>query len=234
VRNIQSKKGPFAQQPHFTLTEIERICSSELERVNLMPSEPGAVRIERFVEKRFGISPSYQDLPEGVLGYTEFNLCGVATIVLSTSLDQPGGSKHVERRLRTTLAHEAGHGLLHAHLFALGERPASLFGDNSHEPAILCRDIVGGHETVKKYDGRWWEYQANHAMAGLLMPRKLVLSAVTSFLSPAGTLGTPVLQDDRRSPAIRSLAEIFDVNPVVARYRLQEIFPSSQAQTPTL
>ncbi len=199
-----------------------------------MPREPNVIRIERFVEKRFGISPSYRVLPEGVLGYTEFNQTGVAAIVLSISLDEPGGGKQVERRLRTTLAHEAGHGLLHAHLFALGERPASLFEDNSHEPAILCRDIIGSHETVKKYDGRWWEYQANRAMAGLLMPRKLVFSAATSFLSTAGLLGIPILKDNHRDSAVRALAEIFEVNPVVARYRLQEIFPPSQAQAPVL
>jgi hypothetical protein len=234
MKTVRSKKGPFAELPHFSLSEIERICSTELMNVGLMPPEPQAIRIERFIEKRFGISPSYEDIPSDILGFTEFGRKGVVSIVLSRAFDDASGSVVQERRLRTTLAHEAGHGLLHAHLFALGEKPPSLFDSDAGEPTILCRDVLGESTQQKKYDGRWWEFQANRAMAGLLMPRKLVEIAARKFLKPAGILAIPVLENADRSSAERALADLFEVNPIVARFRLEDLFPSAQNRQPTL
>jgi hypothetical protein len=63
------------------------------------------------------------------------------------------------------LAHEAGHGLLHAYLFVLGETPLNLFDrDSQVDHKILCRDVQGEERNSRAYDGRWWEFQANRAM----------------------------------------------------------------------
>jgi hypothetical protein len=234
MKTFRSKTGPFLDQPHFTLKEIEQMCAMELRRTGLLPTEPGPVRIERFVEKRFGVSPSYEDLPDGVLGFTEFGVDGVIAIIVSRIFETVDGSKALERRLRATLAHEAGHGLMHAYLFATGERPASMFDDSSVAPTILCRDIIGADARSKGYDGRWWEYQANRAIGGLLMPRNLVEKAVEKFLESAGLLGLPILPTHNRETAIRTAVDVFDVNSIVARYRLDEVFPSRSSDHPTL
>ena len=125
------------ERPHFQLREIEETCSSELRKVGLYPSAPEAIRVDRFIEKRFNVTPRYEDLPDGVLGFTRFGKGVVVEIVVSRALDE-GGTKVAERRLRSTLAHEAGHGLLHAYLFALGEKPKSLFDDHDHTPAFFA------------------------------------------------------------------------------------------------
>jgi hypothetical protein len=53
------------------------------------------------------------------------------------------------------------------------------------------------------------------------------------LLEPAGLLGGKVLKANRREQGITLLADTFEVNPVVARIRLQELFPtSSEAQLP--
>ena len=97
--------------------------------------------------------PQYEDLPEGVLGFTKFTKKGVEAIVIAAALDAEKG-KVAERRLRTTLAHEAGHGLLHAYLFALDEKPLHLFDADSHaDHKILCRDVQG--EERKSRVLRW-------------------------------------------------------------------------------
>jgi hypothetical protein len=87
------------------------------------------------------------------------------------------GTAPAERRINTTLAHEAGHCLLHGHLFAMEASPITLFGAdavaNSTGSKILCRD----GQRVGFYDGKWWEYQANQAIGALLLPRKLVRQA---------------------------------------------------------
>lgn len=225
MKTIRSTQGPFTERPHFQLREIDQICASELKKVGLYPTAPEAIRIDRFIEKRFGITADYEALPEGVLGFTWFGKNGVEAIVVARTLDE-GSSKVVERRLRSTLAHEAGHGLLHAYLFGLGEKPRSLFDDHDHTPRILCREVIDGPNAKPRRNSHWSEFQANRAIGGLLMPRPLVELAVEEFCVDAGTFGARRVAPDKRDAAIRSLSETFDVNPVVARLRLDELFPA--------
>jgi hypothetical protein len=101
MKYFRDKSGQFLERPHFEPIEIDRICDDELRKENLFPATPSAIRIERFVEKRFGVTPEYDDLPEGVLGYTRFGNNGVEAIVISAVLDAAVG-KVSERRVRTT------------------------------------------------------------------------------------------------------------------------------------
>jgi hypothetical protein len=234
MRTYRSKTGPFLEQPFFKPFEIESISRDELQKLDLYPSDPAPIRIDRFIEKRFGIQPTYEDLPNGFLGFTRFSAKGVEEIVVTKALDDEGTTS-AERRLRTTLAHEAGHGLLHAHLFILGAKPASLFGDglDVDGPKILCREggVSGvGRAPRRKPPYRWWEFQANQAMGTLLLPKQLVERTLASLLTVRGVLDVPSLPPDLREEAVRSLADIFNVNPIVARIRLEAIFPAADWQ----
>ena len=53
--------------------------------------------------------------------------------------------------------------------------------------------MLGDEKKAHRYDGRWWEVQANRAMSGLLCPRPLVREAMKPFLSAAGLLGVEIL-----------------------------------------
>jgi hypothetical protein len=230
MKTFRTKSGPFTERPHFDPSEIDRICADELRKEGLYPSSPEAIRIDRFVEKRFGIVPQYEDLPDGILGFTKFTSKGVEAIVIAAALDAETG-KVAERRVRTTLAHEAGHGLLHAYLFALDERPLNLFDADSHsDQKILCRDVQGQERKSRAYDGRWWEFQANRAMGGLLCPWTLVQESLKPFLVPSGSLGVVALEEKRREEATHTLADIFDVNPIVAKIRIAELYPAETGQ----
>ena len=232
MRTFRTKSGPFSERPHFDPSEIDSICSDELRKAGLYPASPQAIRIDRFIEKRFGVSHDYQELPEGVLGYTRFTKTGVDAIIISAALDAEKG-RAAERRVRTTLGHEAGHGLLHAHLFAPDEKPLHLFDADSHSnQKILCRDIKEDEGQKRAYDGRWWEFQANRAMGGLLCPKALVHDALKPFMRPVGSLGALILDQGQRADAIRAIADIFDVNPVVARIRINEMLPEETGQLP--
>jgi|SRR5579883_2772746 hypothetical protein len=224
MRVFKTKAGPFAERPYYPDADIEAICTDELAKLNLLPNQPQPIRIDRFIERRF-VTPSYMDLGEGILGLTKFSANGVAEIIVSTRLDAEG-SKISERRVRTTLAHEGGHGLLHAHLFALESDKPALFGDFSDpaKPKVLCRDEKNsGHE----YCGDWWEVQANKAMSCLLMPKRLVDAAIAPYLTPQGRLGLKALAQSDKQRAVRELSDVFDVNPVVVRLRIEQLYPET-------
>jgi hypothetical protein len=88
-----------------------------LKSQSLLPDKPEAVRIERFVEKQFNTLLRYEDLGPENLDCTIFNSSGgVEAILVSRSLEEQN-TIPARRRVRSTVAHEAGHGLLHGSLF---------------------------------------------------------------------------------------------------------------------
>ena len=101
----------------------------------------------------------------------------------------------------------------------------TLFDDDLDEgqQKILCRTDSA---TGSRYDGRWWEYQANKVIGPLLLPRPLVDQTVDSLLVSDGHLGIKMLGPDQREEAVQVLAKTFDVNPAVARIRLDGLHPS--------
>ena len=72
MRRLRAATGPFQERPYFKDAEIERICLDALREVNLLPTSPEPIRVDRFIEKRFGVPPKYEDLPGGLLGLTIF------------------------------------------------------------------------------------------------------------------------------------------------------------------
>ncbi len=228
MKTIRTNSGPFSERPHFEPAELDRTCVEQLRKAGLYPSQPEPIRIDRFIEKRFGIVPSYDDLPDGVLGYTEFGTNGVKAIVISRALGEDTG-KAAERRVRSTLAHEAGHGFLHAHLFAL-EKPASnLFTHGAcvgHQ--ILCREVLGDQAVRSGPKSNWSEFQANRTIGGLLLPRGLIAVALKPFMTSTGQLGGSVLDQAQIPEAIKFISETFDVNPIVAQYRIDDLYRSDK------
>lgn len=238
MKTFRASTGPFTERPYFEPAEIEEICHEALATTGLYPTEPSPIRIERFIEKRFGAHVTYEDLPDGILGYTEFGSKGVLKVAVSRALDETG-SRASERRISTTLAHEGGHGLLHAHLFALGADVRSMFGNeiDSRRPKILCRDEAlpsAGGPGSRSYDKRWWEFQANRAIGGLLLPRSSAEQSLADLLEERGSLGRRFLPPSSRDEAVRLLADVFDVNPAVARIRLDDLYPSTEEGQLTL
>lgn len=229
MKVYRATSGPFSERPFFTGEEVERICSDELRKVGLLPKNPEPIRIDRFIEKKFKISFSYEDTPDGVLGYTMFGVNGVESIAVSRSLGEEN-NKYSERRVNTTLAHESGHGLLHAHLFAFGLQANSLFGTSKDVigSKILCRSSgIEGLDDRKgsRYKGEWWEYQANLAIGSLLLPKRLVEITLKPFLEARDSQGLPLLDKTNRQAGLELLESVFDVNPIVARIRLDSLFP---------
>ncbi|MGL3710677.1 ImmA/IrrE family metallo-endopeptidase [Leptospirillum ferriphilum] len=225
MRKYPAMSGPFEKALYFEQEEIEEVCEAALQSVGLYPDRPSPIRIERFLEKKFDLSPEYADLPEGILGLTKFGPLGPEKVVLSIFLSDTE-DKISDRRISTTLAHEAGHILFHAELFQSHFKKYS-----EDERTVLCRDLPGTSDRTS-YRGRWWEHQANKAIGALLIPFGLLEKTMVPFLEAtkkdkSKSQGS-CLGPKQRQAAILRLSEIFDVNPVVAKIRLAETFPTSK------
>src|ERR1700757_1068305 len=222
MRKVPTASGRFAFQLYFDdLSEIDEICLEALKTQSLLPSRPAPIRIERFVEKQFRTALRYEDLGPDNLGCTIFNSSGaVEAILVSRSLEEQNTTP-ARRRVRSTVAHEAGHGLLHGSLF---------IGDNfpdrgKNQRRILCRSQDILVETQSSFRGRWWEFQANQAIGSLLLPRPLM----NAFLDQSGvkpdSSGRCNLTLSERESLAKKAAMTFDVNPIVVRIRLDSLFP---------
>jgi hypothetical protein len=173
MRKVPTPSGPFPFQLYFEdLGEIDEICLEALKMQSLLPSKPAPIRIERFVEKQFKTPLIYEDLGPENLGCTIFNSSGaVEAILISRSLEEQN-TIPARRRVRSTVAHEAGHGLLHGSLFMEAASRDPLNGAvGKNQRLILCRSEDILVDSQRSYAGRWWEFQANQAIGSLLLPR---------------------------------------------------------------
>lgn len=232
MKRFRATSGPFEYRLTFTTGEIDEMCMEALAQAKYLPNRPEAIRIERFVEKHYTANVGYEDLGEGVLGYTAFDETGsIKGVRVSSQLED--GKASSERRVRSTWAHEAGHCLLHPSLFIVESKQNNLtFGGKPKQrlSQFLCRDNdvrpAGAQENQKVYDGRWWEWQANRAIGGFLLPKPPVREALAGLITPA----SQILPPSKFAEAEKLLADLFEVNPVVARIRLTEMFPDPRGQ----
>lgn len=233
MKEFRTKDGPYPLRLLYETREIDDICLDALKQAKLLPSDPEPIKIDLFLTTYFAVQILYEDMGEGIMGSTIFNSKGAVTGFMIARWIEEDGTATSERRARSTLAHEGGHGLLHPKLF-IADQTTELFAHSSGNPSprnFLCRsnDISPGVTATPKYDGRWWEWQANRAIGGLLLPRPTVRKLVASQLEE--TAFGQHLKESQRNKAEKEVAETFDVNPVVARIRLEEIFPTEKHPT---
>lgn len=221
MKRIPTFDGPFPTRLYFTDDEIEEICSAALTETGLLPTKPEQIRIDRLIDKKFRAPIIYEDLGKSVLGFTEFGPNGVEAV----HIGEPPGDLIVqeERRVNSTLAHEAGHGLMHAQLFI--EHFANHTPIEDHpdvtETRILCREEQANVVSKqKRYKGDWWEFQANRAIGALLMPKELLPMFLEPFHSKFGTTKLSELPAKSKREIVEAASNIFDVNQMVARVRL--------------
>lgn len=214
---------PFLRRVRFETREVEARCAEALASVGLLPKKPAPIRIERFPEKYFGAKLRFRVLKDEALGSVQFDEEGrVVNIFVSKALAQDETSEG-QRKVRSTIAHECGHGLLHGELFVerlrFEQHPRLLVDYEPVEDAEFLN-----LEVVRPNDGpryQWWEFQANMAMSALLLPRNLITQAALPFARAYADTAMPQRQAITEEAAIE-LAEVFDVNPVMIRFRLAD------------
>lgn len=224
MKRIPTAEGPYTIRLFYENDEIEEICSNALAETGYLPSSPQPIKIDRFIEKNFNLEQIIcERLPPGCLGYTTFGPTGVKQIYIAPYDEDSPLSVQEHRRANSTLAHEAGHGLLHTELHVGG----FLREVSSKEPTqvtpyrILCPEPAFS-QSKRRYIGEWWELQANRAIGALLMPRHLFLQFMEPFLKDDAAPTIDELSTKAQRLAIKKAAEIFDVNEEVARIRIAQ------------
>jgi len=236
MSSAASGAGPFPRRIFIPDQHIERLSRETLESVGLLPESPQPIRIDRFIYLQFGFEEEYTELPAHIMGCAKFTKRGLCRIMVNRDLAEvPDAVSH--RRVRSTLAHEAGHGLLHNDLFIeklTQEDCGQLFGgeaeacDSVTKEGFACRAEVGIHE-VRPFE--WWEYQANLAMSCLLLPWHLVTAAAKERFD--AVLDGPGDMDSRIVRAEKEIAEVFDVNRQMVAIRLGKWW-KKEVQQPSL
>jgi hypothetical protein len=227
---MREYRGPNGERClWYDQEEIEKIAEVELRKAGLMPTVAScAVDLERFIEAHLRAAlDQYAELPDGVLGVTEFIPGRPPRISINRDLsgvledeDPLPGSVG---RLRATLAHEAAHVLLHRVLYEVVPASLHLFPDETTEssaPPALHRcpkTAIGNHRPRAD----WREVQANRGMAALLMPRRVFGEVARSEISQA--IGSATIGEMEISLIVPTIAARFAVSKQAATIRLRTL-----------
>lgn len=235
MKTIRGRGGQ--DQLWFVEGEIEAIVDSELRKAGLMSTQfSPAVKIEEFIERHLGAKlDQHAPLEANILGVTLFTRGGPPAIAINATLtgsamDEDESPPGALGRFRATLAHEAGHVLLHRHLFDVAANTLSLF-ERENQPAVEKRCLKRDASFRRVSD--WREFQANQAMAALLMPRS-VFTAVA--IEEIGKLfpGHDRVPEGREGAVAARLSVAFEVSRQAATIRLSTVGLLAGKQTSLL
>lgn len=182
--------GPFREYKFIPDKRIERAALKALEETRLLPTSPSKVAIDKFCDRKWGFPEDYPDLDPDFLGRATFNIKGLVSIEVNSRLENDT-SRVGLCRLRSTIAHEVGHGVLHEAMFiekiAFDQDQMALFDDveRKQKPPEPTR-IATRSNTIDSAPQpfEWWEYQANRFMAEILMPKPLLLEVMSARINP--------------------------------------------------
>ena len=236
MKQWRDPSSPYGQKLYFEDREFEELMDDARRKAgpNVFVRGKG-VDVDLVLLRAFELEADYVDLEPGVLGRTLFGPNGPLDIQISRSLVVKAEASDVaRRRLRTTLAHEAGHVACHACLFLQDTETASLFPPTPPDPElnVLCReDTVGWMVHTRS----WVEYQANQCMASLLLPRPLFAAHVAECLGALSLESVEAaILNDRGREVLRWLSTIFDVNERAIHFRLQKLGFVTDGTQPSL
>lgn len=204
--------------PRLTPKDIDRICEDELCDAGLLPCNAGEIRIDRFIERRFGIVPEYLDIDRDGASVFDRGTGRLTRIIVRRRLAE-SGTERAQRRVQSTLAHEAAHGLLHGTLHRReSDTTESWVERGGSSPTRKGRSSIGSCGVPKCR----CEAQANAGIGALLLPWPVFFEGL--LYDPE--YYTWVMDEGEFWSEIHRLADVYTVSPDVVWYRLMAFDPA--------
>lgn len=220
---VPDRTGRFRWRPYYRAEEIDSLCDEHVRR--FLQMRYGDVTypvttddLTRLIEQEVDELDLYADLSD--VGVARANVEGVTIFIagarprvrIAAALSLDSGR---ELRLRTTLAHELGHVLLHNFV---GEGPDGVdpLGDGATESVSIAPPFV----PPQPGQPSWMEWQASYACGALLMPHT-ALHILLNAGRPAYDPEIAELADVHVS--IQAVQNRFFVSESAARVRLRQI-----------
>jgi len=227
---IKDKTNTFPFRLWFEDGEIEQLAErrrSDCISLLKLPNDP-ALSVDKFIELYLPkaleteiILDPYADLQkiEGpdVPGATYFYNDHLE-IKIDRGLTDEAEKTSMWGRYNSTAMHEAAHCILHPVLFRGDLNQQKLFTLTASKKISCLRRTIEGY-----YTGEWWEYQANIAMANLLMPKELFLAHFEMERDAYGIHSNRDLAEDQHifGAVVGYLSNEFQVSKQAVVIRLQ-------------
>jgi hypothetical protein len=216
VRWVRDTTGRFPRRPHYDAAELDQACEDLIGSCvrTRRPNEPAypltADDLAVLIEQRAADLDLYADLStEGpdVEAVTDFVPGQRPRVRISHRLSE---DRRRRPRLRTTLAHELAHVVLHDFIWWFDSPP------DSARAAVLSPRC---HQGVASSGVDWMEWQAGYASGAMLMPASALRER---FASPPHA-AAPWVRSPAARPRIRAVQDDFDVSAEAARVRLLQL-----------
>ncbi|MBV9322477.1 MAG: ImmA/IrrE family metallo-endopeptidase [Chloroflexi bacterium] len=202
MRWLRDATGRFPRRPHYETDELESVCADlRLELHQVRSTREAAITTDDLsvlVEHHAADLDLYAELAPEFDGVTDFARDARPRIRIAARLASQARFAH---RLRTTLAHELAHVVLHNFIWWFD--PGVAFDPHALSPRCALR--------TRSVD--WMEWQANYCAGALLVPA-----------SQLESVAEPVWERSSRGRAlIRSVQARFEVSAQVATIRLRQL-----------
>lgn len=215
-----------------------------------MLANVGSVPIEKIIEGDLGLDIDYKllDKDHNILGMTAFNNGYTEVINRTTGEREKIGvtkgtiiiDEHLVEdtslagRLRFTFAHEAGHWLLHRHLFEKDENQGVLLREDVEATPIKCLnrnvELIFQFAACNAWDDNdWLEWQADYMAGALLLPIIPFKAAFLGCLRKLDLRQDYLFVDHQRCNMVNyrevlsSLAQTFEVSRRTVEVRLRKL-----------
>jgi Zn-dependent peptidase ImmA (M78 family) len=224
VKYLSDPTGRFNSRSFYTENEIDSefetlVHAFFAERLKRPISYPlDTEDLIRLIEEKTSDFDQYADLSEDgpdVEGVTRFKRKQKPEVAISARLSEDNRRSN---RFRTTLAHELAHAHLHDHLYQETVAQPDLWKSERTLHKVVChRDSITDAKTSD-----WLEWQACYASGAVLMPRRVVRSAMADFAREHGLKGGAVWTKDALAKgAIETVRDRFQVSFEAASVRLR-------------
>jgi hypothetical protein len=214
VKLIRDRTGRFRERPYYELWELEERSETVItflrerygfERIPV-PTEAFTVLIERDAED-LDLSANLSDREHDVFGVTYFLRGKKPHVQILRELWEQSWRVN---RLRTTLAHEYSHVILHTWLYDRLEAPMG-------PQTCYWRTMLPSAGVD------WMEWQAGYLSGALLMPESFIRRAAEAYFR-SREISRTVARDSREAAELTQRTSlIFEVSPEAAAVRLSQL-----------